>query len=200
VEKSGGIIFDLMVHDIDWLQWCFGPISRVYARGLTERLGKGELDFLDYALLTLRHASGVISHAEGTWADPGGFATTFEVAGDAGLLAHDSRRAVALTQAVRGGADAKTGGVALPRSPLAPTTIRIFAKSKVSPPASAPARRCSSRRPRRTPPSPSRARPASHCEPAAPSPSPLTESLHHGRRRSRRRAPRPSSPGPPRMR
>jgi len=119
VEKSGGIIFDLMVHDIDWLQWCFGPISRVYARGLTERLGKGELDHLDYALLTLRHASGVISHAEGTWADPGGFATAFEIAGDAGLLTHDSRRAVALTQAVRG-ADAKVGGVALPRSPLTP--------------------------------------------------------------------------------
>jgi len=120
VEKSGGIVFDLMVHDLDWLQWCFGPVSRVYARGLTERLGQGGLDHLDYALLTLRHASGVISHAEGTWADPGGFATAFEIAGDAGLLAHDSRKSVALTRAVRGGADANTGGVALPRSPLAP--------------------------------------------------------------------------------
>ncbi len=126
VEKSGGIVFDLMVHDIDWLQWCFGPVSRVHALGLTNRLAAGELDHLDYALLTLRHASGVISHAEGTWADPGGFATTFEVAGDAGLLAHDSRRAVALTRAVRGRADAESGGVALPRSPLAPSDDPYF--------------------------------------------------------------------------
>ncbi len=119
---SGGVIFDLMVHDLDWLRWCFGPVTRVYARGLTERLAAGELDHIDYALLTLRHESGVISHAEGTWADPSGFATAFEIVGDGGMLEHDSRRTVTLTQALRtteSGGRSSGGGVTVPRSLLA---------------------------------------------------------------------------------
>lgn len=117
-DASGGLIFDLLVHDIDWLLWCFGPIVRVYAKALTERLAAKTVDHLDYALLTLRHESGTISHVEGTWADVGGFATTFEIAGDAGLLFHDSRRTAPLVRSLRqseGGA----GGVAVPSSPLA---------------------------------------------------------------------------------
>jgi predicted dehydrogenase len=43
----------------------------------------------------------VVSHLEATWADPGGFRTWFEIAGDGGLLTHDSRQASALTKAVR---------------------------------------------------------------------------------------------------
>lgn len=91
--QSGGICFDLGVHDIDWLLWTFGPIVRVYAKGLTER----GFDKLDHALITMRHASGAISHTEVTWADPKGGGATFEIAGDAGLLAHDSRREVSLS-------------------------------------------------------------------------------------------------------
>lgn len=91
--QSGGICFDLAVHDIDWLLWTFGPVVRVYAKGLT---GQG-FEKLDHALITLRHASGVISHTEVTWADPKGGGASFEIAGDAGLLAHDSRREVSLS-------------------------------------------------------------------------------------------------------
>lgn len=117
--RSGGVIFDLLIHDIDWLLWCFGPVERVYANSLTERLAAGKVEHLDYALLTLRHHNGVISHAEGTWADPGGFVTTFEVAGDGGLLTHDSRKAVVLRKALRSPEDGGRG-VPLPSSPLAP--------------------------------------------------------------------------------
>ena len=91
--QSGGILFDLAVHDIDWLLWTFGPVERVYAKGLTER-GYAQLD---HALITLRHTSGTISHTEVTWADPKGGGATFEIAGDAGLLSHDSRREVSLS-------------------------------------------------------------------------------------------------------
>ncbi len=115
-KRSGGVILDLLVHDIDWLQWCFGPIKRVYARGLTDR----GLERLDYALLTMRHENGVISHVEGTWADPAGFATTFEIAGDGGLLTFDSRKARALSFAARAPQpEGAAPGVVVPASPLA---------------------------------------------------------------------------------
>ena len=132
--RSGGVLFDLLVHDLDWLLWCFGPVVRVHCRALTGRLADKTVDHLDYALVTLRHRSGVISHAEGTWADPGGFATAWEIAGDAGLLTHDSRRAAPLTVALRG-AGGDGPGVPLPSSPLAPgddpyfLEIAAFARS-----------------------------------------------------------------------
>jgi UDP-N-acetylglucosamine 3-dehydrogenase len=91
--QSGGILFDLAVHDIDWLIWTFGPVERVYAKGLTER----GFERLDHGLITLRHASGTISHTEVTWADPKGGGATFEIAGDAGLLSHDARKEVSLS-------------------------------------------------------------------------------------------------------
>ena len=126
VAQSGGVLFDLLIHDIDWAQWCFGPIVRVYAQGLLERLAAGTVDHLDYALLTCRHASGVISHLEGTWADPAGFATTFEIAGDAGLLSHDSRRTAPLRQALRPAATAEAKVAAF--NPLAADDDPYFAQ------------------------------------------------------------------------
>jgi len=121
--QSGGVLFDLLIHDFDWLLWCFGPVARVYAKGFT---GRG-LPHLDYALVTLRHESGVIAHVEGTWADPGGFATTFDIAGDNGLLTHDSRRAAPLVKSLRasGGGGARRGA-SLPLSPLAPRDEPYF--------------------------------------------------------------------------
>jgi len=118
--RSGGVIGDLMVHDIDWLLWCFGPVERVYARALTPRLASGQLQRLDYALATIRHKSGVVAHLEATWADPGGFATQFEIAGDGGLLSHDSRRTAPLSVALREQEGAPGGGVQMPSSPLSP--------------------------------------------------------------------------------
>ena len=123
VDKSGGVLFDLLVHDLDWLLWCFGPVVRVHAHALTPRLKDKTVDHLDYALVTLRHKSGVISHAEGTWADPGGFATAWEIAGDTGLLTHDSRRTGALSKHLR---QTEGAGFPLPSSPLAPSDDPYF--------------------------------------------------------------------------
>lgn len=99
--RSGGVIFDLGVHEFDWLLWCFGPVERVYARSLTDRLDS--TDPRDYALVTLRHRSGAISHVECCWADPTTGYTAYEVAGDNGLLTHDSRKASTLTRSSRSG-------------------------------------------------------------------------------------------------
>lgn len=115
-EQSGGVITDLVVHDLDWLQWCFGPVVRVFAK-VTKAPG------FEYALLTLRHGSGVIAHAEGVWGEPTGFHTTFEIAGNAGLLTHDSRTARTLVAGARPGID---GGVALMNAPLIPEDDPYF--------------------------------------------------------------------------
>lgn len=82
--RSGGVALDLLIHDIDWLLWTFGPIARVYAKSLTARNIPGR----DGVLAILRFHSGVIAHAEANWAYPGGFVTTLEVAGSDGIVSH----------------------------------------------------------------------------------------------------------------
>jgi len=91
-DLSGGVVLDMGIHDLDWLLWTFGPAERIHCRGL---FGRG-IPFLDYALTTVRHASGVIAHVESSWAESGGFRVQAEVAGDAGLLSYDSDRSTPL--------------------------------------------------------------------------------------------------------
>ncbi len=114
--QSGGVVLDLILHDFDWLRWTFGPVSRVYAKGLC---GRAEfVGRLDYALVTLRFVSGAVAHVTGSWAHPGGFRTTLEIAGDAGLIEHDSARSAPLAVSLRAGSGTG-GGVAVPESPMA---------------------------------------------------------------------------------
>ncbi len=95
--KSGGVLLDLMVHDLDTLRWWFGEPTRVHAR----RVAAGGLD---YALATIRFGEGLIAHVEASWAEHAGFRTGFEVCGDAGMLVHDSRASAPLVvQAPDGG-------------------------------------------------------------------------------------------------
>ncbi len=110
---SGGVILDLMLHDIDTLRWYCGDIVRVYAHSLT-----GRVPNRDYALITMRMASGAIAHLEGSWSHPGGFRTRLEVAGDGGVLTVDSRESSPI-QAEKWTTEGFGGGVALPESPLA---------------------------------------------------------------------------------
>lgn len=114
-QLSGGCVLDLIIHDFDWLRWTFGEVERVYARGLAA----SRLPAFDYALVTLRFRSGAIAHVEGTWADPGGFKATLEIAGDKGLLEYNFnqptgtpfRSALSDSQSAR-------AGVAIPESPM----------------------------------------------------------------------------------
>jgi predicted dehydrogenase len=78
---------DLGVHDIDFARWCLGDVDRVFARGLT----LAGLPPLDHVLMVLRFSSGAIAHIESSWAyPPGGFHTSFEIAGTHGLIEFDS--------------------------------------------------------------------------------------------------------------
>ncbi|MCX5776641.1 MAG: Gfo/Idh/MocA family oxidoreductase [Candidatus Firestonebacteria bacterium] len=91
-EKSGGVILDLMIHDIDFLIWCFGDVERVYAKDI----GREKIPNMDYALAVIRFKNGVIAHLEASWALSGGFRARVEVAGTEGLVNYDSRHPASL--------------------------------------------------------------------------------------------------------
>lgn len=91
-ERSGGVLLDMMIHDIDLARWCFGePI-----RGQCRTTGPDRHAGLDYALATLAFEDGPICHLHGSWAEPGGFAQMAEVCGAGGMLSYDSRDGVEL--------------------------------------------------------------------------------------------------------
>ncbi|RAR44996.1 Gfo/Idh/MocA family protein [Paenibacillus sp. MDMC362] len=109
---SGGITLDAMIHDFDYLRWCFGEVERVYAKGLH---GRHQAQ-LDYSLVTLRFRSGVIAHVEGTWAHEG-FSMNLEMAGTNGVIDYDSAKDSPLLYKTRSSA-AAVPGVVVPESPL----------------------------------------------------------------------------------
>jgi len=115
--QSGGVLLDMAIHDMDWIRWCFGPVERVFAKGL---YGRDEYKgVLDYGLVTFKLRSGAIAHVTGSWAHVGPFRTTFEVCGDGGMLEHDSSRTAPYSLALRT-PPGTAPGVAIPASPMAP--------------------------------------------------------------------------------
>lgn len=91
-ERSGGVVLDMMIHDLDWLRWCFGPVERLHAQGLTF----GNVPGKDAAMAVLRFRSGALAYCEASWAYAGGFRTSLEVSGSAGLLQTSSRAGASL--------------------------------------------------------------------------------------------------------
>jgi UDP-N-acetylglucosamine 3-dehydrogenase len=140
LAQSGGVVLDLACHELDWLRWCFGEVTRVHARGLafthlaphgdaipkgtgssTAGLPAGENR--DHALILARFASGAMAHVEVTWALPPGapFLTRVEVAGDRGLMAFDNRSSAP----IEGYWNVPGGSTAIPESPLAADPYEI---------------------------------------------------------------------------
>ena len=66
-EKSGGIMLDLMVHDLDYARWIAGEVESVFAKSISSAHPDASLD---YGLAILKHRNGTISHIEGSWAYP----------------------------------------------------------------------------------------------------------------------------------
>jgi UDP-N-acetylglucosamine 3-dehydrogenase len=90
---SGGIFLDLLIHDLDFCLWTFGPPTRVMARA------SHHPDDSRFDHPVARHVSAVLSyegarvvHLEGSWMYPGPFSTRVEVDADWGTLVHDRER------------------------------------------------------------------------------------------------------------
>ena len=117
-EQSGGVIIDLLIHDIDYARWCFGDVATVFARGLTF----SDVPNTDHVLLTMRFQNGAIGHLEGSWAyPPGNFRTRLEIAGDEGLLECDSLETLPLSLTLKQEGGSLATGVPVPESPRCPT-------------------------------------------------------------------------------
>lgn len=115
-DQSGGVLVDMVIHDFDFLLWCFGPAQRAYCKALTYR----GPELADYGLATVRFKQRTIAHVEASWAHPPGtFFTKLEIAGDAGLLEYDSQASSPLQVWKKPTGDESAPGVMVPESPLA---------------------------------------------------------------------------------
>jgi len=88
-ELSGGVTFDCMIHDLDWIRYTFGEAERIYCQALL----RSEPEKLDYSQVTMRMKNGVIATVIGTWAHPAGFSVKAEICGDKGMLTYNSAEA-----------------------------------------------------------------------------------------------------------
>ncbi len=101
VEKNGGVVLDLMIHEIDTLRWYFGEAERVFAHGLsylpihTSR---------DYTMASIRFRSGEIAHVEASWAHAT-HRTSIEIAGQYGIARYSSEDSATLVLEPTAGID-----------------------------------------------------------------------------------------------
>lgn len=97
-EKSGGVILDVGIHDIDYVRWCCGEVERVFAHGLSF----ANIPERDHALISLRFSDGSIGHIDCSWANPPGlWRTRLEIAGDGGLIEWDGADPAPVAVALR---------------------------------------------------------------------------------------------------
>lgn len=85
-SQSGGAIFDMSIHDLDWVRYMFGEPERIFCQSLQ----RTKPEYLDYGMVTMRMKSGILTSFTGSWAHPQGFRVKVEVVGDGGLIQYDS--------------------------------------------------------------------------------------------------------------
>ncbi|WP_230986810.1 Gfo/Idh/MocA family protein [Cohnella fermenti] len=110
-DKSGGVIFDLMIHDIDYALGTFGEATEVFAfNKVTEEI--------DYATATFRFKNGTIAQLEAFWGYPGPFHTSFEYAAADGIVRGASTDSESLSVRVAAPPGSASGFVETPQSVL----------------------------------------------------------------------------------
>ena len=100
--RSGGIILDLMIHDLDYARWIAGDVVAVHCRSASVAQPDAGVD---HAVAILTHRSGAISHVSASWGyAPPAFRTAFEIAGSHGLIEHDSSTTAPVAPSLLAGA------------------------------------------------------------------------------------------------
>jgi predicted dehydrogenase len=86
LEKNGGVIIDLTIHEFDTLRWYFGEVERLYAHGLSYTPYQKQRD---YCMVSLRFENGVTALCESSWAHSN-FRTAIEISGQYGIIKRSS--------------------------------------------------------------------------------------------------------------
>ncbi|TYB82664.1 MAG: Gfo/Idh/MocA family oxidoreductase [Kosmotoga sp.] len=93
LDKSGGVLVDLSIHDFDYLRTIFGEIESVTSRTI-KKTPSHPGENRDHALTIIRFENGSLAHVEGSWAEPENapskFKTSFEFVGKEGMITYDS--------------------------------------------------------------------------------------------------------------
>jgi len=111
--KSGGVLLDLAIHDLDWLLWTFGPVKRGFSQVSLTRKKTPQ-----YALAILKFKNDVLAHVEASWTEaPGTFYTSFEISGSGGFLEFDMRTNNTLLFSPKIKTGKKAAGTSIPESP-----------------------------------------------------------------------------------
>jgi predicted dehydrogenase len=124
VEKSGGMLLDLMIHDFDYARWISGEVESVFAKNVGQLHPESATE---YGVAILKHTSGALTHVTGAWAyPPPTFRTGLEIAGDGGLIEWTSDSTEPIKLLLRKD-NTDAPDVGLPGSPVAesPYTTQI---------------------------------------------------------------------------
>ena len=116
VAHSGGVIMDLMVHDLDQARWLCGEVTSVYAVQNPPTVD-GISPVNVAAHVTLTHDTGAISHCRATWGATGTtFQSGFQVAGSTGVLKYTSNSDLGFAEELQDGGAG--GDLLIPESTL----------------------------------------------------------------------------------
>ncbi|OIB00500.1 oxidoreductase [Paenibacillus sp. LC231] len=110
--KSGGVIMDLLIHDIDFACWLFGEVESVYASTV-----KRDEPEMEYAQLTLHFKNKAIASLTGYWGYSGPFTTQFEISGNQGIIRFDSNQVQSLDIKLVNAEAGEGAAVQVPSSP-----------------------------------------------------------------------------------
>lgn len=84
---SGGALFDLHVHDTDFVQFLFGRPTRVYSTGVSRFSGA-----TDHVVTQYTVPDGAAVYAEGSWLMASGFSMSYTVMFENATVDYDSTR------------------------------------------------------------------------------------------------------------
>ncbi|MCC6161832.1 MAG: Gfo/Idh/MocA family oxidoreductase [Acidobacteria bacterium] len=86
---SGGALFDLHVHDTDFVQFVFGRPTKVYSTGVSRFSGA-----IDHVVTQYTVPNGATVYSEGSWLMASGFGMSYTVMFENATIDYDSARGV----------------------------------------------------------------------------------------------------------
>ncbi len=86
-SQTGGALFDLHVHDSDFVQFLFGRPASVFSTGVTRGGGS-----VDHVVTQYNYPGGPAIYAEGSWLLTGNFSMSYTVLCERATLDYDSAR------------------------------------------------------------------------------------------------------------